>query len=375
MLIVAVTAPMLGAIGDHSAAKKRFVGVFAGLGIIATALLVGVGSGMWFYASVLYIIGRVGFAGANVFYDSLLPHVARPEEIDRVSAEGYAYGYLGGGMLLALNLLMIMKPRFFGIPDAEWGSRISFLTVAVWWALFSMPLFKNVSEPPAVVKGGESGNPIVAGYQRLRKTLGDMRRFKELIKFLVAFWLYNDGITTIIIMAVIFGAEIGIGKHHLIGAILLVQFLGIPFTVIFGRLPNKLGTKRSILLSLGVYGIIVALGFFMHKPLHFWLLAVLVSMVQGGSQALSRSLFGSMIPPSKSAEFFGFYDVSGKFAGIIGPATFGLVGQLTGSSRLGIIAVAFFFVAGAAVLAAVDHEEGVRVSADAELLRRTEAVT
>jgi len=282
---------------------------------------------------------------------------------------------LGGGMLLALNLLMIMKPRFFGIPDAEWGSRISFLTVAVWWALFSMPLFKNVSEPPAVVGGGESGNPIVAGYQRLRKTFRDIRRFRELIKFLAAFWLYNDGINTIIIMAVIFGAEIGIGKHHLIGAILLVQFLGIPFTVLFGRLPNKLGTKRSILLCLGVYGIIVALGFFMHKPLHFWLLAVLVSMVQGGSQALSRSLFGSMLPPSKSAEFFGFYDVSGKCAGILGPATFGLVGQLTGSSRLGIIAVAFFFVAGAAVLAAVDHEEGVRVSAEAELLRRTEAVS
>jgi UMF1 family MFS transporter len=375
MLIVAITAPMLGAIGDHFAAKKRFLGAFAALGIVATALLVSVGYGMWFYASVLYILGRVGFAGANVFYDSLLPHVAGREEIDRVSAEGYAYGYLGGGMLLALNLVMIMKPHFFGIPDAEWGSRISFLTVAVWWALFSVPLLKNVSEPPAVVRGVESGNPIVAGYQRLRNTFRDMRRFRELIKFLVAFWLYNDGINTIIIMAVIFGAEIGIGKHHLIGAILLVQFLGIPFTVIFGRLPNKLGTKRSILLCLGVYGIIVALGFFMHKPLHFWLLAVLVSMVQGGSQALSRSLFGSMIPPSKSAEFFGFYDVSGKFAGILGPAIFGLVGQLTDSSRLGIIAVALFFVAGAAVLAAVDHEEGVRVSAEAELLRRTEAVS
>jgi len=374
MLIIAITAPMLGAIGDHSAAKKRFLGAFAALGIIATGLLVGVGNGMWFYASVLYIVGRVGFAGANVFYDSLLPHVAGREEIDRVSAEGYAYGYLGGGMLLALNLLMIMKPWFFGIPDAEWGSRISFLTVAVWWALFSVPLLRNVSEPPAVVRGGESGNPIVAGYQRLRKTFRDMRRFRELIKFLVAFWLYNDGINTIIIMAVIFGAEIGIGKHHLIGAILLVQCLGIPFTVIFGRLPRKLGTKRSILLCLGVYGIIVALAFFMHEPLHFWLLAILVSMVQGGSQALSRSLFGSMIPPSKSAEFFGFYDVSGKFAGILGPATFGLVGQLTDSSRLGIIAVAFFFVAGAAVLAAVDHEEGVRVSVEAELLRRTEAV-
>ena len=373
MLIVAIAAPMLGAIGDHSAAKKRFLGGFAGLGIVATALLVGVGSGMWFYASVLYILGRVGFAGSNVFYDSLLPHVARREEIDRVSAEGYAYGYLGGGMLLALNLLMIMKPRSFGIPDAEWGSRISFLTVAVWWALFSVPLLKNVSEPPAVVGGGESRNPIVAGYQRLRKTFRDIRRFRDLVKFLAAFWLYNDGINTIIIMAVIFGAEIGIGKHHLIGAILLVQVLGIPFTVILGRLPKKLGTKRSILVCLGVYGVIVVLGFFMHKPLHFWLLAVLVSMVQGGSQALSRSLFGSMTPPSKSAEFFGFYDVSGKFAGIIGPATFGILGQITGSSRVGIAAIVFFFLAGAIVLAAVDHGKGIEASIDAEVLSKGES--
>ncbi len=372
MLIIAVAAPILGAIGDHSSAKKGFLGGFAALGISATALLVGTGSGMWFYASVLYICGRVGFAGANVFYDSLLPHVAKPEEIDRVSAEGYAYGYLGGGILLAANLLMIIKPAFFGIPNAEWGSRISFVTVALWWALFSIPIFKHVPEPRAIVARDESHNAVVAGYQRLRKTFRDVRRFKELVKFLVAFWLYNDGITTIIIMAVIFGAEIGIGKHHLIGAILLVQFLGVPFAVIFGRLPRSLGTKNSILLALGIYIIVVILGYSMQEPLHFWLLALLVSMVQGGAQALSRSLFGSMVPPSQSAELYGFYEVSGKFAGIIGPATFGLVGQLTGSSRLGIIAIAFFFVAGAAVLATVDHKEGMRTSAEAELLDKTE---
>lgn len=372
MLIIAVAAPILGAIGDHSGAKKGFLGGFAALGISATALLVGTGSGMWFYASVLYICGRVGFAGANVFYDSLLPHVAKPEEIDRVSAEGYAYGYLGGGILLAVNLLIIIKPALFGIPNAEWGSRISFVTVALWWALFSIPIFKNVPEPRAIVARDESPNAVLAGYQRLRKTFRDVRRFKELVKFLVAFWLYNDGITTIIIMAVIFGAEIGIGKHHLIGAILLVQFLGVPFTVIFGRLPRSLGTKNSILLSLGTYVIVVILGYSMQEPLHFWLLALLVSMVQGGAQALSRSLFGSMVPPSQSAELYGFYEVSGKFAGIIGPATFGLVGQLTGSSRLGIIAIAFFFVTGAAVLATVDHEEGMRASAEVELLDKTE---
>jgi len=362
MLIIAITAPILGAIGDHSGAKKRFLGGFASVGILATALLIGIGNGMWIYASLLYIFGRVGFGGANIFYDSLLPHVTGSEEIDRVSAEGYAYGYLGGGILLAFNLLMIMKPGFFGIPNAEWGSRISFFTVAIWWAVFSIPIFRNVSEPLAIIARDESYNPILAGYQRLRRTFRDVRKFKELIKFLVAFWLYNDGIGTIIIMAVIFGAEIGIGRVHLVGAILMVQFLGIPFTVLFGRLPKKLGTKNSILLALGIYTIIAILGYFMQKPLHFWLLALLVSMVQGGSQALSRSMFGSMAPPSKSGELFGFYNVSSKFAGIIGPALFGIVGQLTGSSRLSIISVIFFFFSGALVLTKVDHTQGIKAA-------------
>ena len=362
MLLIAVTAPILGAIGDHSGAKKRFLGGFAFIGILATALLIGIGSGMWFYASVLYIFGRVGFGGANIFYDSLLPHVAGPDEIDKVSADGYAYGYLGGGLLLAFNLLMILKPAFFGIPNAEWASRISFLTVAMWWAVFSVPIFKNVSEPPAIITRDESPNPLSAGYQRLRRTFRDVRRFKELIKFLAAFWLYNDGIGTIIIMAVIFGAEVGIGRFHLIGAILMVQFLGVPFTVLFGRLPKRLGTKNSILFALGIYAIIAILGYFMQKPVHFWLLAFLVSMVQGGTQALSRSMYGSMAPLSKSAEFFGFYNVSSKFAGIIGPALFGIVGQLTGSSRLSIISIIIFFLAGALVLATVDHEKGMKVA-------------
>jgi UMF1 family MFS transporter len=362
MLIIAIAAPLLGAISDHSGAKKRFLGSFACVGIVATGLLVGIGSGMWIVASLLYIFGRVGFGGGNIFYDSLLPHVAGPEEIDRVSAEGYAYGYLGGGILLALNLFMILNPSFFGIPDAEWGSRISFLSVALWWAIFSIPLFKNVSEPRVVVAKYESQNPLIAGYQRLRRTFKDIRRFKELAKFLVAFWLYNDGIGTIIIMAVIFGAEIGIGRTHLIGAILMVQFIGIPFTLLFGRLPKRLGTKKSILLALGIYAIITILGYFMQKPAHFWLLAFLVSMVQGGTQALSRSMYASMAPTSKSAEFFGFYNVSSKFAGIIGPTLFGVVGQLTGTSRLSIVSIIIFFLAGAGILAKVNHAQGIKAA-------------
>ena len=261
----------------------------------------------------------------------------------------------------------------FGIPDAAWASRISFLTVAVWWAAFSIPILRNVSEPRAVVSRDESTRPFVAGYQRLQRTSRDIRRFRELATFLVAFWLYNDGVGTIIIMAVIFGAEIGIGTTHLIGAILMVQFLGIPFTLLFGRLPTRLGTKNSILCALGIYVIVTILGYFMHKPLHFWLLAFLVSMVQGGTQALSRSMYGSMSPPSKSAEFFGFYNVSSKFAGIIGPALFGVVGQVTGTSRLSIIAIVIFFVAGGLILAFVDQAKGIEAAMSEEREERTRA--
>ncbi len=366
MLMIALSAPILGSIADHSGAKKRFLGLFALIGVLSTSLLMCIGSGMWFYASLLYVFGRIGFGGGNIFYDSLLPHVARADEIDKVSAEGYAYGYLGGGILLTINLLMILKPALFGIPDAEWGSRISFLTVGIWWAFFSIPIFKYVSEPRTIISKDESANPVLAGYQRLKKTLKSIKNFKELVKFLVAFWIYNDGVGTIIIMAVIFGAEIGIGRTHLIGAILMVQYLGFPFTLIFGRLPNKIGTKNSILIALGIYSIITFLGYFMSEPFHFWLLAILVSMVQGGTQALSRSMFGSMSPPSKSAEFFGFYNVSSKFAGILGPFLFGIVGQLTGTSRLSIAAIVLFFFIGGLVLTTVDHSQGIKAALRAE---------
>ena len=362
MLIMAFSAPILGAIADHSGAKKRFVGGFAMVGIIFTALLILVSTGDWLMASAFYILGHLGFSGANIFYDSLLPHVARPEDIDQVSARGYALGYLGGGLLLVINLAWIMFPQTFFLPDAEIASRVSFLSVAVWWALFSIPFFRRVPEPPATVIPGESANPIRASFQRLGHTFREVRRYKELLKFLMAFWLYNDAIGTIITMAAIFGAEINIPSEHLIGAILLVQFVGIPFSFAFGWLARRLGTKRSILLSLGIYTLIAVSGYFLQTALHFWILAFMVAMVQGGSQALSRSLYGVMTPKAKTAEFFGFYDVSSKFAGIIGPLVFGLVGQLTGSSRLGIVSLVVFFVVGGLLLAWVKEQEGIRVA-------------
>ena len=368
MLIVAVMAPILGAIADYSGIKKRLLTGFVLMGVFFTALLYFVSTGDWLKASIIFIVCNIGYGGANVFYDSLLPHVARADEIDQVSTRGYAMGYLGGGLLLAVNLAMIMFPQYFGLPNAEIATRVSFVTVAIWWAVFTIPLLRHVTEPPASGGGGERVNPVAGGFRRLAKTFSELRRYRELMKFIAAFWLYNDGIGTIIKMATIYGAEIGIGTTDLVGALLLTQFVGIPFSILFGRLARRIGTKPSILLGLGVYTLISIAGYFMAEAWHFWALAVMVGLVQGGSQALSRSLFGIMVPKTRTAEFFGFYDVSAKVAGIAGPFLFAIVGQLTGSSRLSIVSLVVFFIGGALLLTRVDEKEGIRVAREQEQL-------
>jgi UMF1 family MFS transporter len=242
------------------------------------------------------------------------------------------------------------------------ASRLSFLSVGIWWAIFTIPILRTVPEPRVPGTSDPRANPLSMAFQRLGQTFRDIRRYGELTKFIIAFWLYNDGIGTIIKMATIYGTEIGIGQTDLIGALLLLQFVGIPFSLLFGRMAKSLGAKRSIYLALGVYTLISIAGYFMTSALHFWVLAGMVGLVQGGSQALSRSLFGAMVPKAKSAEFFGFYDVSSKFAGMVGPAVFAVVGQLTGSSRLGIVSLIVFFVTGGLLLTTVDEGEGVRVA-------------
>lgn len=366
LLIAAVLAPTLGAVADYLGAKKRFLAIFALFGIFFTSLLVLVSRGDWLLASILYILGEVGFSGSIVFYDSLLPHIAKPEDIDYVSSKGYAMGYLGGGILLAINIAMILFWKQLGLPSQEMASRLSFLSVGIWWAVFSIPVLRTVPEPPVAPRVGPRINPLRAAFQRLGTTFRDIRRYRELTKFIVAFWLYNDGIGTIIKMATIYGTEIGIGQTDLIGALLLTQFVGIPFSLLFGKLPKRIGTKPSIYLALAVYTLISIAGYFMTKAWHFWVLAGMVGLVQGGSQALSRSLFGVMVPKAKTAEFYGFYDVSSKFAGIIGPAVFALVGQLTGTSRLSIISLVIFFVLGGLILTTVNEKEGIRVAREAD---------
>ncbi|MCD6519150.1 MAG: MFS transporter [Anaerolineae bacterium] len=361
MLIIALAGPVLGAIADHTGSKKRFLGGFLSIAVVFTGLLFLIQEGDWLAAVIFYVLASVGNAGANIFYDSLLPHVARPDEIDQVSAKGFAYGYLGGGILLLVNLLWYMKPHWFGFPDGGTAVRAAFLSVAVWWVVFSYPLFRWVPEPPASPHG-ERVNPIKAGFQRVLQTFKRVRRYRELFKFLLAFWLYADGIGTIIKMATIYGAEIGIGMADLAGALLLTQVIGVPMTLLFGRLAKVLGTKRSIYLALVVYTLISIGGYFMSAPWHFWVLAGVVGMVQGGSQSLSRSLFGAMTPKVRSAEFFGFYDISSKFAGIAGPFLFGVLAALTGSSKWSIFSLIVFFVGGILLLSRVNEEEGIALA-------------
>lgn len=367
LLIAAFIAPVLGAVSDYTGGKKRFVGIFAGFGILATASFVFIGDDTWSLASFLYIIAAVGFSGSIVFYESLLPHITTKENIDAVSSRGYATGYLGGGTLLVINVLWISHPEWFGMPDLGFALRASFLSVAVWWALYSIPFFARVPEPPANGGGRELGHAVlVEGFQRLARTFHEIRKFRHLFIFLIAFWVYSDGIGTIIRMATAYGDEIGIGITDMTLALVLTQFIAVPFTMLFGKYAGRVGAKKSIMLTLFVYMGVSVSAYFMSTAWHFYLLAVAVGTVQGGAGALSRSLYGSMVPKNRSAEFFGFYSLSAKFAGIFGPLVFGFVSQLAGHSRFSIVSVIIFFIVGAVLLTRVDVEEGKRVARQAE---------
>jgi UMF1 family MFS transporter len=376
LVIIALASPLLGAISDYRAAKKRFTAIFMGLGVVACCGLFLVGRGDLDLASWLFVAIMVGVAGSYVFYEALLPHVAAPGEIDRVSTAGYAIGYLGGGVLLALNLAWIQMPGRFGLPageglteaEATLPARLAFLSVAAWWALFSIPLFRTVREPPLRIERDErtGESPVRAAFVRLGETFRELRSFRQAFLLLLAFLIYNDGIQTIIKMATAYGTEIGIGQSALIGAILLVQFVGIPCTFLFGAVAGRIGAKRSLFLGLLAYTVISILGYYMTTAAHFFVLAGLVGVVQGGTQALSRSLFASMIPQHKSGEFFGFFSIFEKFAGIFGPLIFAGTIAVTGSSRNAILSVIGFFAVGAALLALVDVEEGQRTAREVE---------
>ncbi len=360
MLCVALLTPLLGTISDLSGRKGDFLRVFAIIGILATLGFSIVGEGDWLLASVLLIISTIGFAGGNTFYDAMLPDLVPIERREMVSSKGYAYGYIGGGLLLAINLLMIQQPSWFGLSSTLAGTRLAFISVAIWWLLFSIPIFRFAPRRPAARDLPQSWTGYArVGVRRLRQTFKQMLRFPQLIRMLVAFWFFNDGINTIILMATIYGTSIGIGTTDLMLALLITQFVGFPCTLLLGAWAQRWGAKRVLLVSLSVYICIVILGYFMTEALHFYILAGLVGVVQGVSQSTARSLFSNLMPSGRTGEYFGFVNITGKFSSIFGPFVFGLVGQLTGSSRWGILSLIFFFVAGIAFLLTVKVQEGI----------------
>jgi len=352
-LLVVLAAPVLGAIADQGSARKRFLAVFAGLGIAMTAALYLVQAGQWPLAAVLYVLAGIGFAGGNIFYDALIVFVAGPDRLHRVSALGFALGYLGGGLLFAATAYAVDHPAALGLADAGMAVRLAFLAVALWWAAFSLPLWLWVEEP-AGGPARPAGEIVVAGLRQLRNTFREVRRLRPVFLFLAAYWLYIDGVDTIVRMAVDYGLALGFRTDDLIKALLLTQFVGFPAAIAFGRLGERLGARTGIYLALACYAVATVWAGRMAAEWEFYSIAGLIGLVQGGIQALSRSLYASLIPRDRSAEFFGFYNMVGKFAAVLGPLMVGGVGVLTDSPRLAMLSILLLFGLGAWLLSRVN---------------------
>ena len=360
-ILVAALAPFIGAIADRGTAKKKLLIFFAFLGIIATGGLWIVNQGHWQMAILFYIIASIGFMSGNIFYDALLPAVATKEKYDYASSLGYSLGYIGGGLLFLINVLMYLQPHYFGISDGATAIRLSFISVAVWWAVFSIPLILFVKEPTIHDPIGIFSS-IKEGWSQLVSTLSKIREFKVVVTFLMAYWLYIDGVDTIIRMAVDYGTSIGFPASSLITALLLVQFVAFPATLIYSRFASKIGIKNALYTAILGYTLITIFGAFVSKEWHFYVIAVFIACFQGGIQALSRSLYSRIIPKNQAAEFFGFYNMLGKFAAIIGPPMMGYIGLITGNPRIGILSIVILFILGGFILTKVDLQEGERIS-------------
>ncbi len=375
LLAVALTGPLLGPVADRRALRKWFFAGFLALGVASGVALFAVGGGDIWLALLLFAGINIGASGSFIFYDALLPHVARPEEVDQVSASGYALGYVSGALLLGLHLAWIQHPDLFGLPSgddlspdaATLPTRLALLTAALWWGVFSIPLFLRVREPePSGEAPPGAGGLVRATLGQARATWGHLRRYPQAARMLLAFLIYNDGIQSIFRLAVIFGALLAFEPGVLMAAILVVQLVGIPCAALFGRLAAKIGTRSAVLIGVGAYLLLTASAFFVVTPTHFVLLATGVGVVQGGTQALSRSLFASLVPRERSAEFFALFAVLEKFAGILGPALFGIVIGITASPRWGILTVLPMFVIGGLLLLRVDVERGRAEAAEAD---------
>lgn len=368
-IVIAVAAPILGAIADRGGSRKRFLATFAMVGIAMSVALAWVHGGMWLPGLMIYALAQAGFAGANIFYDSMIMDVSSDGEFDLVSGLGYAFGYVGGGLLFLLNVLMVTNPQWFGLADAGSALSWAFVSVAIWWAVFTIPLLLWVREAPTTdeVSGLRA---IREGWTQLRETFGHIRRLRVVFLFLAGYWLYIDGVGSIIKMAVFFANRVlELPSESLITALLLTQFVSFPAALFFGWLGNRIGPRNGILIGLVVYtGAIVYAWGWLNSGADFYRLAIAIGLVQGGVQSLSRSLYARIIPPSKTAEFFGFYNMVGKFAAIFGPILIAFVPVLIAGAdaRDAILVLILLFVGGGLLLSRVDVNAGTRAARELE---------
>jgi UMF1 family MFS transporter len=355
MTLVAITAPGLGNLADRRGWRRRLLIIFCLLGSLATCGLFFAGPGRYLLAAALFILGNIGFAAGNIFYNAYLPDLASGVEVDQLSARGFALGYIGGGLMLLIVFLMIQHYALLGLPDVAMATRLGFLLTGAWWLGFALPVFAWLKDVP-VTPGTQLALRTPRDYLR---TLADLRSYRDLSRFLVAFLLYNDGIQTIIAVSAIFARqELGLGTGTILGCFLMIQFVAMPGALLFSRLAGRFNTKRAVLVGLVLFTMITIYASVMKSAVEFWILGFAVAIVLGGSQALSRSLFSSMVPKQRSAEFFSFYAISSKFASIFGPLVFALLIDLSGSNRIAILALALFFVIGMILLIGVDVEKG-----------------
>ena len=376
-MIIALTAPVLGAIADRGSAKKKFLIFFTYLGVLMTAALFLVGKGQWALAILVYVVGLIGFSGANTFYDALLPSVADEDNIDYVSGFGYSLGYLGGGLLFLINVLMTLMPQRFGLPDPAAAVRWSFVSVAVWWGAFTLFTIVWVPEKATSAESTSMKTIVVEGVGQFIRTFRKVRHLKTVMIFLAAYWFYIDGVGTVIRMAVAYGLSIGFHSNDLIVALLVVQFVGFPAALVFGKLGQRWDIRKSIYLALGIYLIVTAWATMMTAITEFYFLAAMIGCAQGGIQALSRSYYSRLIPKNQAGEYYGFYNMLGKFAAIFGPSLMGIVGLIARkalmpalptpeqmeqigqiASRWSIASISLLFIIGAILFYFVDEEKG-----------------
>ncbi len=356
-LFIMLLAPILGAFSDVRKIKKKFLAFFAATGILSTAYFYFIPQGDWFYAAFLYTVAAIGFSGGNIFYDSLIGSVSNNNERNKVSSLGYALGYLGGGILFIVNVLMYLNPTWFGLASDIEAILYSFLSVSIWWAVFSIPLFMNVDEKPNLSPSQSIWIDILHSFKSVMSTLKEIKKHKRAALFLISYWLYMDGVDTIVRMATAYGSDIGLDTTSMITALIMTQFIGFPATLVFGMYADKIGFKKILTIGISIYIIICFFAANMNTATEFYIIAGAVGLVQGGVQAISRSFFSSLIPKNKEAQFFGFYNLVGKSAVLIGPLLVSWVAYIFNNPRFGILSLLILFIPGLVLLWMVPDKE------------------